>query len=96
MRNKNSVTIKQALDMMVSDLKIKGKLDESRIREVWASAMGKPIAKYTTKISLTKSKLYVQVNSAALKQELNYSRDKIKEVLNKELNDSVIKEVIIY
>ncbi|MES2621804.1 MAG: DUF721 domain-containing protein [Bacteroidota bacterium] len=96
MRNKNSVTIKQALEMMVSDLKIKGKLDESRIRDVWANVMGKPIAKYTTKISLTKSKLYVQVNSAALKQELNYSRDKIKEVLNKELNDSVVNEVIIY
>lgn len=96
MRNKNSVTIKQALEMMVSDLKIKSKLDESRIRDAWAIVMGKPIAKYTTKISLSKSKLYVQVNSAALKHELNYSREKIREVFNKELGDIVIKEVVIY
>jgi hypothetical protein len=96
MRNKNSVTIKQALEMMVSDLKIKGKLDESRIRDAWATVMGKPIAKYTTNISLNKSKLYVQVNSAALKHELNYSREKIKEVFNKELGEPIIKDVIIY
>ena len=82
--------------MMVSDLKLKSKLDESRIRELWATVMGKPIAKYTTKVSLSKSKLYVQVNSAALKTELNYSREKIIEVLNKELDEAVIKDVIIY
>mgnify|MGYP001548201274 CR=1 FL=1 len=96
MNNKNSVTIKQALEMMVSDLKIKGKLDESRIRDAWGKIMGSPIAKYTTKISLNKSKLYVQVSSAALKQELNYSREKIMEVFNKERGDSIIKEVIVY
>ncbi len=96
MNYKNTVTVKEALERMVSDLKIKSKLDESRIRDAWAVIMGKPIAKYTTKISLSKSKLYVEVNSAALKQELNYSRDKIKEVFNKELGDNVIKEVIVY
>ncbi|MFN8323232.1 MAG: DUF721 domain-containing protein [Chitinophagales bacterium] len=96
MRNKNSITIKQALDMMVSDLKIKPKLDESRVKEAWLAVMGKTVAKYTTKISLHQGKLYVQVNSAALKNELTYSRDKIKEVFNKELQDDVIKEVIVY
>ena len=96
MRNKNSVTIGQAIDTMISDLKLKGKLDESRIRESWALVMGKPIAKHTTKISLTKSKLYVQVNSAALKQELSYSHEKIRDIFNKELDNQVIKEVIIY
>jgi predicted nucleic acid-binding Zn ribbon protein len=96
MNHKNTVTVKQALEMMVSDLKLKGKLDESRIRDAWGEIMGKPIAKYTTKISLNKSKLYVQVNSAALKNELTYSKEKIKEVFNKELGSAVIKEVIIY
>jgi predicted nucleic acid-binding Zn ribbon protein len=92
----NSVTIKQALEKMVSNLKIKGKLDESRLRDAWGKVMGAPIAKYTTSLSLNKGKLYISVNSAALKTELHYSRDKIKEVLNKELNDSVVKEVIIH
>jgi predicted nucleic acid-binding Zn ribbon protein len=96
MNHKNTVTVKEALERMVGNLKLKPKLDESRIRESWSTVMGKPIAKYTTKISLSKSRLYVEVNSAALKAELNYSRDKIKEVFNKELGGAVIKEVIIY
>ena len=96
MSNKNTVTIKQALDDMVNNLKLKSKLDESRIRQLWVEVMGKPIAKYTTKVSLSKSKLYVQVSSAALKQELHYSREKIQDVFNEKLGDTVIKEVVIY
>lgn len=81
---------------MVSDLKLKPKLDESRIKDAWLTVMGKTVAKYTTKLSLYQGKLYVQVNSAALKNELTYSRDKIKQVFNEELKDEVIKEVIVY
>lgn len=93
---KNAVTIKQALDQMISDLKLKPGLNQTRIKEKWGEVMGKLIAKHTTAISLKNGKLYIQVDSAPLKQELGYSRDKIKEVFNKELDEPVIKEVFIY
>lgn len=96
MRNKNAVTIKQALDQMVADLKLKTKLDESRIRDAWVDVMGKVTAKYTTNVSLTKGKLYVQVNSAPLKTELTYMRDTIKEKFNEKLGEPVVREVIIH
>lgn len=96
MRRKNDITISQALDMMVDELKMKGKLNESRIRDSWAEIMGKPIAKYTSSVSYRDGKLYIKIESAALKQELNYSRDKIMELFNKELGDSVVKEVVIF
>ena len=96
MRNKNSVTIKQALDSMVADLKLKPKLDETRIKDAWLRVMGKTVAKYTSKISLHQGKLYVQVSSPALKNELTYSKDKIIEVFNRELDDNVIKEVVVF
>ncbi|MEO1434926.1 MAG: hypothetical protein AAFV80_05275 [Bacteroidota bacterium] len=35
------------------------------------------------------------LESAALRQELSYGRDKIKKVLNEELGEEYIKEVII-
>lgn len=96
MRNKNNVTLKQALDAMVKNLKLKGGIDEVRVREEWQKLMGGPIAKYTREISLKKGKLYVKVDSAPLKQELSYSREKIKELFNKELGEEIIQEVVIF
>jgi predicted nucleic acid-binding Zn ribbon protein len=96
MRNKNNITIGQALDMMVDDLKLRSKLNESRIRDGWAEIMGKPIAKYTSSVALREGKLYIKIDSAALKQELNYSRGKIMELFNKELGPNVVKDVVIF
>ena len=96
MRLKNSVTIKEALDKMVKDLKLKPGIDETRIREAWVNIMGKVVAKYTTSVTLKKSKLYIKVEVAALKQELSFNRDKIKENVNKELGEEVVSEVIVY
>ena len=96
MRKKNDNTIGQALDMMVDDLKLRTKLNESRIRDGWVEIMGKPIAKYTSSVSLRDGKLYIKIDSAALKQELNYSRVKIMELFNKELGAQVVKDVVVY
>ena len=96
MRKKNDITIGQALEMMIDDLKLRSKLNESRIRDGWVEIMGKPIAKYTSSVSLREGKLYIKIDSAALKQELNYSRGKIIELFNKELGSEVVKEVVIF
>lgn len=95
-RNKNNVTLKDALEMMVKELKLKPRIDEVRIREEWVKLMGAPIAKYTQNISLKDGKLYIKVTSAALQHELSYSRGKIIELFNKELGEDIIKEVIIF
>lgn len=81
---------------MVKDLRLKSGIDEIRVQEEWHKIMGAPISKYTKEISLKKGKLYVKVESAPLKQELSYSRDKIKELFNKELGEEIIREVIIF
>lgn len=94
MRNKNNITIGAALEAMVKELKLKPKLDEVRIREEWAKIPN--FSKHTREINLRGGKLYITIDSAALKQELSYSLDKIKEMLNKELGSPVITDVIIY
>lgn len=96
MKTKNDISIGEALDMMINELNLKEKLDESRIKQAWAEVMGATIARYTSTVAYNKGKLYIKVESAALKHELNYSRQKIKEVFNKELGREVILDVIIH
>lgn len=96
MRRKNDVSIKDALEEMVSELKLKPRLNEWRIKDNWRKLMGEMIANRTTGISLRGGKLYLKVDSAALKNELTYSREKIIQIFNDELGEKAIKEVLIY
>jgi len=93
---KNAVTLKEALQMMVREFKLGNGLHESQIRESWSKVMGTMIARHTSNISLRKGKLYLKIDSAALKHELTYSKDKIKEIFNKELGENVITDVLIF
>ncbi|HWB64478.1 MAG TPA: DUF721 domain-containing protein [Chitinophagales bacterium] len=95
-RHKNEVTIGQAIDMMIGNLKLQGKLDESRIKDAWPLLMGGPIAKHTSSVSFKDGKMYVKVELPALKQELGYSREKIRDLFNAELGRQVIKDVFIF
>ena len=93
---KNAVTLKDAINMMVKEFRLNSGLSESRIRDSWPIVMGSMIARHTESISLRKGKLYLKISSAALKHELTYSKDKIKEVLNKELGENVLTDVLIF
>ena len=93
---KNAVTLKEAIELMVSEFKLGAGLNETRIKENWGVVMGHLIAQHTTEIQLRKGKLYLKVDSAPLKNELTYSKDKIKEIFNKELGEEVIKDVLIF
>lgn len=95
MRDKNNVTLGEALDKMVRDLKLTAGMNEVRIKSKWKELMGAPIARHTSSISFKAGKLYIHVTNAALKNELFYSRDKVKELFNKELGEEVIQSVIL-
>lgn len=71
------------------------KLSEHKLVAAWEKVMGKIIAKHTREIRIYKKKLYLQIDSAPLKQELFYSRDKLLKRLNEEAGTEVIEEIVI-
>lgn len=94
-RGNNQTTLKEALKAMLDHYKLKGKLNQSKIRHHWEEMMGPSIAGYTRDIKLYKGKLFIIIDSAPLRQELTYGKDKIRRLLNEELGEEAIKEVII-
>ncbi len=80
---------------MLEQYRLKGKLNQSRIRNQWERMMGPSIAGYTRDIKLYRGKLFITIESAALRQELSYGKEKIKRNLNEELGEEAIKEVVI-
>ncbi|MBP6303959.1 MAG: DUF721 domain-containing protein, partial [Bacteroidia bacterium] len=53
------------------------------------------IAKNTQKLYIKDKKLFLHIESSALKQELTYSKSKIIEIINNESGTDLIHEVII-
>jgi predicted nucleic acid-binding Zn ribbon protein len=94
-RGNNEMSLKEALKAMLEQYRLKGKLNQSRIRNQWERMMGPSIAGYTRDIKLYRGKLFITIESAALRQELSYGKEKIKRNLNEELGEEAIKEVVI-
>ena len=67
-----------------------------QIEEVWEQIMGKTIARYTDKIKIHGSTLYITSTVAALKLELLYQKEKIIQRVNEALGERVIKDVVIH
>jgi hypothetical protein len=96
MSSHNQVALGTAIEQVLSDLHLSQGVFEARIESRWHEWMGPMIARHTTEIKLQHKRLYVVVDSAALRNELFYSRDKIKEIINREIEHYLINDVFIY
>jgi hypothetical protein len=71
------------------------KMNEYRIQSLWEKEMGKTIARYTHSIRLIQNRLIITTSVAPLKQELSFSKEKIRDRMNEALGERIIEEVII-
>ena len=88
-------SIAEAMKKFLQQSRLKGSVLALQIMEVWEEIMGKTIARYTDKIEIHGTTLYIQTSVAPLKQELVYKKEKIKERVNEALGEKLIREVVI-
>ncbi len=91
-----SKPLSSLLDNYFAALGMSDKLYTARIVNNWSDIVGPAVSKYTLEIFVQKGLLYVKINSPALKQELNYIKDEIKNKINEYLNKTFIKGLVIY
>ena len=91
----NEHSLKEAINELLKAYKLDGRLSEIRLINSWEKVMGKMIAKHTKDIFISKKKLFVQLDSAALRQELSYAKEKMVKMLNEEAGETVIDEIVL-
>ncbi len=89
------ISLQEAIKQFLQKSKLKTGIQALRIEEVWEEVMGMTIAKYTDKIQIIGSTLFITTTVAPLKNELLYQKEKIIERVNEALGEKLIKEVII-
>ncbi len=94
-RVSNEQTLGEVVKTLIEMYRIEGKLKEASLINAWESVVGEMIAKHTVQLRINKKVLYIEVDSAALRNELTYAREKLKKALNRKVKDNVIDEVVI-
>ncbi len=89
------ISLQDAIKQFLQKSRLKTGIQAVRIEEVWEEVMGKTIAKYTDKIQIINSTLFITTTVAPLKNELLYQKEQIIERVNDALGEKTIKEVVI-
>ncbi len=89
------ISLGDALKQFLKTSKLKNGVQAMQIEEAWEKIMGKTIARYTDKIEIVNSTLFISSSVAPLKNELLYQKAKIIERVNEALGEKVIKDVVI-
>ena len=94
-RKSNEESLKEVIDQLIDTYRLRDKLNQVKLIRSWDKIMGEGISKRTEKIQFRNDTHFIYLNSAPLKEELNYGREKIVKLMNEELGGDYIKEVII-
>ena len=93
MRTSNDQTIKEVIMDLLKAYRIENKVLGVRLINSWEKVTGKIISKHTTNLYVKQKTLFVYLDSAALRNELSYAKEKIIKALNKEVGVEVITDI---
>jgi predicted nucleic acid-binding Zn ribbon protein len=94
MKTSNDRPIGEVLRELIETYRLEGKLNELKIVHAWEDVVGQMIANHTKDLYVRNGKLFVKVDSPALKNELTFNTSTIQERLNNAAGGQVITEII--
>lgn len=95
-RQTNDEPVGNVVLRMLQAYGIQDQYYEARAKQLWQEMMGIHIGQYTQNVYVRNRKLYLTLSSAALRQEMNFSKDKIKHYINEGIGKDFIRDVIVW
>mgnify|MGYP006136064389 FL=1 len=88
-------TISEVLGELIDQKNIKVGITKVRVEQAWKTTMGASVSQYTQEVSFRGSTLFVNLNSAPLREELSYGKEKILRHLNEALGAEIISKIVL-
>lgn len=92
-RENDSNKIKDLIPKMLRENHLQKGMDQITVKEAWLQVMGPGVANYTEEVTLKNQVLLVKLNSSALRQELEYGKDKILKMMRESLSSMNLKKI---
>lgn len=96
MKRSEPQSIKELIDKALDDDSVRDAVREQRICYLWPEIVGPGINRYTTRRYISGGILHVFLSSAPLKNELQFHRDRLVELLNGAVGADVITDIMIH
>ena len=93
-RKADTYTLKEAIEAFLRVSPIKSQYQVNSLVDAWSEIMGQPIAEKTTQIYIKDKILFVRLNSAPLRNELQMSKAKILQLYAQKFDSSSLKDII--
>ena len=93
-RRSGASTVGEAMRDLLDAYKLTARYEQTQLIQSWERLMGPPIARRTDNLFIKDQKLFVKLNSAPLKQELNLSKSKILALFLQEFGEVIVKDVV--
>ncbi len=92
-RNQNEEPLNHLIERMLKAYGLEDGYYAAAVITHWEKMMGATVARLTRDVKLHKGKLTISIDSASLRQELSFSKEKIAERINREILPGLVKEV---
>jgi len=89
------ITLKDAITLLLQTYHLEDKLIEHRLIANWEVVVGTMISRHTKDLWIKDEKLFVKLDSAAIRMELSYNRSQLVQMLNESIGKELIKEVVL-
>lgn len=96
MKKSNEQLLGEVLRKIARSKKVQPGYDEYLIKKWWGESMGAIINENTKGISLKGSTLFIKVESASLRSELNMSKLDLIKKLNEVIGHSVVEKIVVH
>ena len=93
-RRADVATVGEAMRELLDAYQLTARYEQTQLIQSWERLMGHAVARRTDKLFIKDRKLYVKLNSAPLKQELNLSRSKILALFLREFGEVIVEDVV--
>jgi len=94
-RNYKLKPIKNIIENFVEQKSISDGIFNVKVQKAWENSVEKKILDYTKEIYVKDEVLYIKVSNPILKQEILYSKQKVINLINEELEKDLIKKIVL-
>ncbi|TDE18339.1 DUF721 domain-containing protein [Dyadobacter psychrotolerans] len=86
--------LKDAIDQMLEKYRLRTRFDQSYVTAHWDKIMGSAIGSRTKTVYIKDRILFLQIESAPLRNELVRAKSKIIELINREMKSDLVEDVV--
>ncbi len=92
-RNRDALPVGEAIEQLMKVYRLQGAHDRTLVQAHWEELVGPAVARRTKSLRQEGKKLFVEIDSAPLREEMRHARAALIERIARDLGPGLIEEI---